>query len=637
MERQTLLRGSVAAALILLSGHVPDARALAKDTGLADLSLQELADLPVTSVSKRPESLADAAASIFVITNDDIRRSGARTLPEALRLAPNLEVGQATANNWAISARGSNETYADKLLILVDGRIIYNPIFSGTFWDVQNVMLEDVDRIEVISGPGGTLWGTNAVNGVINIITKRAGDTEGALVSAGGGRPGADADARWGGSAGESGSYRVYALTSDDYPSSTEAGVPVHDGLRTTQAGFRADWTGAVQQFNLQGDAYSTDEDSGLSLGGGHMTGFNLMSHWDDNFSDGSAVSALAYYDHASRYVPGSYGDRLDIVDAELQHVLPEWRAQRITWGLSYRYAWDAWHNLPGPAAIVFYPASTKQAWSSVFGQDEIHLAPAWRLIAGARLERGPYTGYEFLPNLRLAWQPEANLLTWLAASRAVRDPARLDTNWYAPANPPYLLAPDGSFTSESVNVYELGFRSDMHDWSWSAAAYHNDYMHVRTTTLVSAAPVQVTLGNGMTLTENGFEAWATYKPRDNWRVQLGYNALHQDFALAPNALPNSIPSEGDDAPEWWSLRSSYDFAGGFELDITVRHSGSLPNAYIPAYTTGDVRLGWASGQHWDFSLLAQNLFGPAHTEYNPQGPTSQFGRGLYARLTWRP
>ncbi|HEY3644784.1 MAG TPA: TonB-dependent receptor [Gammaproteobacteria bacterium] len=635
MDGIKTLRGA-GAVLLLLSVQIPEARAQTSDSGLADMSLQELSDLPVTSVSKRPESLANAAASIYVITNDDIRRSGARTLPEALRLAPNLEVGQATGNNWAISARGSNETYADKLLIMVDGRIIYNPTFSGTFWDVQNVMLEDIDRIEVISGPGGTLWGANAVNGVINIITKRAGNTEGALVSAGAGRPGADGDVRWGGSAGEVGAYRVYALMSDDYPTDRDDGTRMHDGLRTSQVGFRADWAGAVQQFNLQGDAYSTDEDLGAALGGARMSGFNLMSHWDDNFSDGSALSALAYYDHTRRYQPGGYGDRLDIVDGELQQVLPEWHAQHLTWGVSYRYAWDAWQNQPG-GSITFYPASIGQTWTSGFGQDEIRLADAWRLIAGARLEHGPYNGYEFLPNLRLAWQPSANLLTWAAASRAVRDPARLDTNWYAPASPPYFLAPDGAFTSETVNVYELGMRSDVGDWSYSAAAYHNDYMHLRTTTLVSAAPVQVTLGNGMTLTEDGFEAWASYKPVDNWRLQLGFDALRQRFSLASNALPGSIPSEGDDAPEWWSLRSSYDFADGIEFDATLRHSGSLPNAYIPAYTTADLRVGWTMLQHWDLSLLAQNLFGPPHTEYNPQGPTTQFGRGLYVRVTWRP
>ena len=633
MDGNKLLRGGVGAALIALSVNAP-AFALDQADSLADLSLQELANLPVTSVSKKPESLADAAASIYVITNDDIRRSGARSLPEALRLAPNLEVGQATASNWAISARGSNETYADKLLILIDGRIVYNPIFSGTYWDVQNVMLEDVDRIEVISGPGGTLWGTNAVNGVINIITKKPQDTFGILASAGGGRLGADADFRYG-SGSEDEAYRVYALYKDNYSSDTATGVSQPDGLQLGQAGFRSDWDRAGHAFTLQGDAYATNEDQALP-GPAHASGFNLLGRWGHTLTGGSDLNLLAYYDHAQRSQPRQYDDTLDITDVELQQTLPALGMHAFTWGASYRYDWDAWRNYPG-WALTFYPASTQQAWSSLFGQDDMQLAEAWRLIAGARLEKGPYTGWELLPNLRLAWQPAANVLTWAAASRAVREPARLDTSWYAPANPPYFLAPDPGYTSETVNVYELGFRTDVGDWSYSATVYHNVYMHLRTTTLVSAAPLQLTLGNGMTLSESGFETWATYKPTDDWRLQLGFSALHQDFDLAPTALPSSIPSEGDDAPEWWSLRSSYDFAGSWQLDVTVRHSGSLPNAYIPAYTTGDVRLGWDWTPHLELSLLAQNLFGPAHTEYNPQGPTTQFGRGLYAKLTWRP
>ncbi|HSN17997.1 MAG TPA: TonB-dependent receptor [Gammaproteobacteria bacterium] len=627
----------VAVLAALLVSLAPAAFALDHADSLADLSLQELANLPVTSVSKHAEPLADAAASVYVITSDDIRRSGARTLPEALRLAPNLEVGQATADSWAISARGSNETYSDKLLVLIDGRIVYSPIFSGTFWEVQNVMLEDVDHIEVISGPGGTLWGTNAVNGVINIITKKAADTRGDLASAGGGRRGTDAAVRHGGGSGDE-AYRVYAMYKDTYASDTATGAPQHDGVRLAQAGFRSDWS---QAFTLQGDAYAAREDQALP-GQGQATGFNLLGRWDRQLSGGSDLDVLAYYDHAHRLQPNNYGDTLDITDIELQQTLPAIGKHELTWGASYRYAWDAWDNIPG-SVITFYPASTRQAWSSLFGQDQIQLAEAWRLIGGARLERGPYTGYEFLPNLRLAWQPAPTLLGWLAASRAVREPARLDTNWYAPAKPPYFLAPTGAFTSETVNVYELGFRSDWGDWSYSAAVYHNDYMHLRTTTVVSTTPLQVTLGNGMTLRENGFETWVTYKPVEDWRLQLGYSALHQNFALAPNTAPNSIPSEGEDAPEWWSLRSSYDFADGLELDATVRHSGALPshsdvtpNPYIPAYTTGDLRLGWDWTQRLELSLLAQNLFGPAHTEYNPQGPVTQFGRGLYLKLTWR-
>ncbi|HEY1991529.1 MAG TPA: TonB-dependent receptor plug domain-containing protein, partial [Gammaproteobacteria bacterium] len=387
MDGNKLWRGGACAALILLSAHLPAACALDQADSLADLSLQELADLPVTSVSKRPEPLADAAASVYVISNDDIRRSGARNLPEALRLAPNLEVGQATASNWAISARGSNETYADKLLILIDGRIIYNPIFSGTYWDVENVMLEDVDRIEVISGPGGTLWGTNAVNGVINIITKKSRHTRGTLASAGGGRLGADADVRYGGGSDDA-AYRVYALYKDNYSSDTAAGVPQPDGLQLGQAGFRSDWNRAGHEFTLQGDAYAANEEQALP-GPGQASGFNLLGRWDHALSGGSDLSLLAYYDHAQRSQPHDYDDTLDITDIELQQTLPALGEHSLTWGASYRYAWDAWRNYPG-WALTFYPASARQAWTSLFGQDQIQLTQTWRLIGGARLERGP-------------------------------------------------------------------------------------------------------------------------------------------------------------------------------------------------------------------------------------------------------
>lgn len=626
--------------LLLAAGLLlPGAALRAQDTGLADLSLQELANLPVTSVSKRPEPLADAPASVYVISADDIRRAGARSLPEALRLAPNLQVAQSSADGWAITARGSNETYADKLLVLIDGRIVYSPIFSGTFWETQNVMLEDIDRIEVISGPGGTLWGTNAVNGIINIITKKSSETQGVLASGGGGRTGADADARYGGDL-ANGSYRVYGLYKDDYESETAAGATQRDGLRVAQAGFRSDWDRLSQQLTLQGDAYAANEDQALP-GEARATGLNLLGHWVSDLANGSNISVLGYYDRAKRFQPNSYDDTLDIGDVEFQHTLPPLGEQSIVWGASVRYAWDDWMNHPDwpNQVLTFYPADVTQSWEALFGQDQVQLADRWRLIGGARLERNPYTGTEILPNLRLAWQPAADSLAWLAAARAVRSPARLDTNWYDPAKPPFVLVGGGNgFVSETVNAYELGYRTNFgSDWSYSGTIYHNDYDHVRTTTVLSVTPLQVTLGNGLQIHETGLETWATYKPVSNWRLQAGLNLMRQSFTLSPTALPSSIPSEGDDAANWWSLRSSYDFADGLELDVGLRHTGALPNLPIPAYTTGDVRLGYDLTPHVELSLLAQNLFGPAHEEFNPQGPVTQFGRGLYAKLTWRP
>ncbi len=338
------LRASMLAALMLSGVLTPAISAPAEQgQGLADLSLEQLANLPITSVSKKSEPLADAAASVYVISNDDIRRSGARTLPEALRLAPNLEVAQVGAANWVITARGSSATAADKLLVLIDGRIVYSPLFSGTFWDVQNVMLEDIDRIEVISGPGGTLWGTNAVNGVINIITRKAADSSGTPATAGGGRLGADAGARYGGDLGDGGSYRAYGMLKDTYTSGSEqgltigttipAGKPPNDGLNMAQAGFRSDWAKADRQFTLQGDAYASNEDQPQPGGRSRLSGLDLLGHWDGKLDGGSDVSLLAYYDRSNRYVPADYGDKLDIADVELQQALPEIEAPRASSG----------------------------------------------------------------------------------------------------------------------------------------------------------------------------------------------------------------------------------------------------------------------------------------------------------------
>ncbi|HEV2331932.1 MAG TPA: TonB-dependent receptor [Gammaproteobacteria bacterium] len=614
---------------------------------LANLSLQELADIPVTSVSKKPEPLADAAASVYVITNDDIRRSGARTLPEALRLAPNLDVAQVGADSWMISARGSDATSADKLLVLIDGRIVYSPLFSGTFWDAQNVMLEDIDRIEVISGPGGTLWGTNAVNGVINIITKKPQDTQGALASAGGGRYGADSDTHYGGQFADGGSYRVYGMVKDSYTTGSlqglqigiglPAGKPPSDGLNLAQAGFRADWSGTDRDFTLQGDAYGGNEDPSVSGDRTRLSGVNLLSHWNGKLDGGSDVSLLAYYDRSNRYVPADYGDKLDIADVELQQTLPEIYSQNVIWGASYRYARDSAQNLPD-STIAVLPPQVNQTWSSLFAQDEAALSPTLRLITGARLEHNPYTGNEFLPNLRLAWNFTPDNLLWAAVSRAVRSPSRIDAHLNGPPPPPYLLAGNANFQSETARVYELGYRGDSGgDWSYSVTGYHYNYFHVRSENLVSLSPPQVTFGNDMTESVTGLETWGNYQATASWRLSAGFSTLREGHTLAGTALPGSIAMESSDAPSRWTLRSSYQFTDGEELDVSVRHVAALSNTAVPTYTTGDLRFAWSLGPHWDISVLAQNLFGPPHMEFGTPTTASEFGRGLYVKLQWEP
>ena len=618
----------------MLSAQAP---ARADTAALADLSLQELANLPVTSVSKRPEPLANAAAAVYVITNDDIRRSGARTLMGALRLAPNLQVAQANNQTWAIGSRGNNASTTDKFLVLIDGRIVYSPLFSGAFWDAQNVMLEDVERIEVVSGPGGTLWGTNAVNGVINIITRKAQDSKGPLAAVGAGRRGGNADARFGGDLGDGGgAYRVYGMVSDDYHTTRNTGMPMPDGQNLAQAGFRSDWLDTDRQYTLQGDAYKRDEDNSLPFGGIRISGMNLLSHWQDKLSGGSDLSVLAYYDHTLREEPGDYNDREDIGDVELSQALPQIHAQSFTWGASYRYLMDDFENMP-TSGLNFEPAKVNQGWESIYAQNESALTNSLRGILGLRYERNPYTGGEFLPNGRLAWNVSDNSLLWAAVSRAVRSPSRLDVDLYSPQQAPFFLVGNPNFESEVVKVYEAGLRAQPSpDFSYSVNVYHNYSDNIRTTTLVSTVPLQVTFGNGMSWSTTGVNAWATYKVLDNWRLMAGFMTQRESQSLQPNALPSSISAEGNDPTNQWSLRSSYDFSNGMEFDVTARHVGALPDAPVPAYTTGDVRIGIRFGEAFELSMIGTNLFGPSHIEFGPTG-TALFGRSYYVRLTWRP
>ena len=636
--KKTISRAAACAALLLLSIHPP---AHADATALADLSLQELANLPVTSVSKRAEPLAGAAAAVYVITNDDIRRSGVRTLMGALRLAPNLQVAEANNQTWAIGSRGNNASTTDKFLVLIDGRIVYSPLFSGTFWDAQNVMLEDIERIEVVSGPGGTLWGTNAVNGVINIITRKAQDSKGPLAAAGVGRRGGNIDARYGSGLGDNGAFRVYGMVSDDYHTNRNTGTAMPDGQNLAQAGFRNDWLDADRQYTLQGDVYKRDEDNALPAGGARISGMNLLSHWQDKLGGGSDVSLLAYYDHTLREQPGNYDDREDIGDVEFLQALPQIGAQSFTWGASYRYAMDDFTAAPA-SGLNFQPASVDQNWESLYAQNESALTGSLRGILGLRYERNPYTGGEFLPNARLAWDLSADSLLWAAVSRAVRSPSRLDVDLYSPQSPPFFLVGNPNFQSEVVKVYEAGLRAQPSpDFSYSVNLYHNHSDNIRTTTVVSAAPLQVTFGNGMTWSTTGINAWATYKLLDNWRLLAGFMTQRESHSLQPNALASSVSAEGQDPNNQWSLRSSYDFSSGVEFDVTLRHVGALsnppvPNAPVPAYTTGDVRVGLEFGRAFELSIIGTNLFGPPHIEFGPTG-TAQYGRSYYVRLTWRP
>lgn len=617
-------------------------------TDFADLSIEELANIEVTSVSRRPERLQEAPASVFVITAEDIRRSGARSLPEVLRLAPNLEVARSSNNNYTISARGMNGTSnspANKLLVMIDGRSVYSPLFSGVFWDEPDVMLEDVERIEVISGPGGTLWGVNAVNGVINITTRNARDTEGDLTVLRADDDGAQAAFRHGQRSAD-GAWRVYGKLGGQGRSELATDGHVDDNWTQGQVGFRGDWERDAERFSLNANTYRGIQGQpapgainapGASAGIYDIDtrGANVTGRWKHALDDGGSLSVQSYYDYRYRQVPPTFTDAVDIADLQFQHSLPRLGAHSVVWGGEYRYSWDHVTNSP---FVAFLPASDKQAWASLFAQDEIALREDLRLTAGARLERNPYTGAEFLPNLRLSWRLTPNHSLWTGLSRTVRAPSRLDADAYIPGAPPYLLAGGPQVRSEVARVFELGYRGQVGPGlSYSVTAYRNLYDHLRTedVTMLGNVPT-IVFGNLMEGQSRGIEAWGSYQMNDAWRLSAGLTALHEKLGLKDGSHDvGSVATSGLDPAYKAQLRSSYAFDTRHELEVAVRRVAALGIVQVPAYTALDARFGWRVAPGMEVSIIGTNLNG-SHAEFGVPAIRTEFGRSVGVKLTWQ-
>src|SRR5437867_3935781 len=600
-----------------------------KPSDLADLSLEELANLEVTSVSRRAERLSDAPASIFVITGDDIRRSGATSIPEALRLAPNLEVARVDSRQYAISARGFNNTIANKLLVLIDGRTVYTPLFSGVFWDAQDVMLEDVERIEVISGPGATLWGANAVNGVINVITRRASDTQGAFAYGRAGSLERGYAARYGGAMGAVGAYRVYGRFFDVFDTSRTNGTTASDAWSKGQVGFRIDWGTAANGFTLQGDAYRGSLDQAIR-DDSSISGNNLLGRWNRDLAGWGQLQVQSYFEHTERDIPGTFAERLNIFDFEFQHGLRAIGAHRLTWGGGYRYGDDRVSN---SAVVAFLPANRGLRWANVFAQDEIALEENLRLTLGAKFENNDYTGTEPLPSARLAWKPDPQRLVWGAVSRAVRAPSRIDRDLFVNAGPTQLAGgPD--FVSEVVKVFEVGYRDQpLPQATYSISVFHNVYDKLRSVEPVSATTS--VLGNKMEGTGNGLEAWGSYQAARNWRLSAGAFFLRQRLNLKPDSGDANVSAAGNDPKRQFMLRSSLDLPDSTELDIRVRYVSELPNPKVPAYTAFDMRIAWRLQRELELSVVGQNLIDSGHVEFGNPATASEMARGGYVKLKW--
>jgi iron complex outermembrane receptor protein len=583
---------------------------------------------------------------VFVITAEDIRRSGVRTLTEALNLAPNIQVARSSNANYFISARGMNGTSnspANKLLVMIDGRSVYSPLFSGTFWDEPDVMLEDVERIEVISGPGGTLWGVNAVNGVINITTRRARDTQGDLLVLRADGDGAQAAFRHG-AAMIDGHWRAYAKVFNVQHGELASGQHIDDDWTQGQVGWRGDWERGVDRFSVNANAWRGREGQpapGLIAAPGASTGVddillhgaNVTGRWEHALDGGGSVSAQAYYDVRYRHVPPTFTDTVDIADLQLQHALPRLGRHSVVWGGEYRYNWD---HVDNSRFVAFLPARAKQAWASLFAQDEVTLRDDLRLTAGVRWERNPYTGAEFLPNVRLSWRATPAHAFWAAVSRTVRAPSRLDVDAYVPGAPPFLLAGGSGVRSETARVFELGYRGRVGQRvSYSVTAYRNLYDHLRTQDFTPDGTV-IVFGNLMAGRTRGLEAWGNVQMSESWRIAAGATLLHEEFSLKPGSRDEGSVMTTDRDPAYTAqLRSSHVIDDRRELELAVRRNGALGFPYVPAYWAVDARFGWRVSKAMEVSVIGTNLNG-SHAEYGVAPVRTEVPRTVGVKLTWQ-
>lgn len=603
--------------------------------GLAELSIEELSNVVVSSVSRRPESLADAPASIYVITGEEIRRSGAKTIPEALRLAPNLQVARIDAREYAISARGFQSGIANKLLVLIDGRTAYTPLFSGVFWDAQDLILADIERIEVISGPGAATWGINAVNGVVNIISRPASNTQGTLSSVGVGTRESSASLRHGGTIGERGFYRVYGKGFRGQESELVDGSPGFDRWQRGQIGFRGDWTAGTDGLTVQGDAYRAYSEERRGGGGlDDLSGGNLLARWTREDDHGAGLELQAYYEHTDRAEILPLQE--DLVDVAFKHALPA-GPHKITWGAGYRFARDGSDSVP---EIAFIPAERNLHWYHLFGQDQFALREDLEVTFGVRLEHNVYTDWEVLPSARLAWTLGENQLIWSALSRAVRAPARLDRDIFIPGTPPFVVGGGPDFQSEIAEVIEVGYRvQPTSALSYSVTAFHHRYDRLRSVELAPPDSGAATIiGNGIEGEITGLEAWGAWQATDDWQLRLGGFVMDQDLGQGPGSTDTSGPRTlGNDPDYQLLLRSAFNISLRHQFDVMLRHVDDLPDPEVPSYTALDLRLGWQATPRLDLSLLLQDVLDSRHGEFGAAPARREFERAAFIKVVWRP
>jgi iron complex outermembrane receptor protein len=635
---------------------------------LKQLSLAELGNVEVTTASKEPEEVWKTPAAIFVITQEDIQRSGARTIPDVLRLAPGVEVAQVDADHWSVGIRGFGAVLASKLLVLIDGRSVYTPLFAGVYWEVQATPLADIERIEIVRGPGGTIWGANAVNGVINIITKSAKDTQGSRLSLGGGNVDqGTGDFRYGGGKGQGFNYRIYGMGFTQSPQ-FHPDDRNFDDWRMGQVGFRTDWDrGSRDTFTFQGDVYReiAGETTTYALysppsqvtvdANAELTGGNLLARWKRVLNDKSDFQLQAYFDRTNHFEP-EFGETRDTFDVDfLDHLTLPWR-QEFLWGLGARVSPSNLVQLV--PTINFLPNQLTDQIYSGFAQDQISFFDRrLSLTVGSKLEHNNYDGFQVQPSVRLLWNRTPHQSFWASVARAVRTPSRLDEDVqltdFAGLTPlPVYLRVDGNrrFRSEELIGYEAGFRTLATSHLYlDLALFYNDYRDVysfqvgapflETSPTPQHAIIPLLTSNGIRGSTKGFEITPDWKPLSWWELRPSYSYLEIHMEDGPGSNdPTSVAGyEGSSPKHQVVIQSFVKLPKKLEFDQTYRYVSALSAQSVNSYSTGDAHFRWQTTPQLEVSVVGQNLLQPHHSEFGGDpGPLIGIKRSVYGQITWR-
>ena len=629
-----------------LLGDADDILSLA-DESLESLSQRQVVapalEEVVSSVSRQESTVGRSPAAVYVVTAERIRRSGAQTIAEALRMVPGLNVAKRDSNKWAISARGFNERYAKKLLVQIDGRTVYTPVFAGTYWDVQDVVLADIERIEVIRGPGATVWGANAVNGVINIITKSAKETCGVYAKAGGGSEESGfSTVRVGGCRGDV-AWRAYGKWFER-DGAVAIGGPAQDDWRQKRGGFRTDWTPSTcDTLTLQGDAYAGTSGAtffGYTRDDNEVQGHNLLGRWTRVIDDDTDYSLQLYYDSNDRDGT-ALSQHVETFDVDFQYRFPLGPNNNVIWGLGYRRVDDMLETMPPPFVLFTPPSAVKHLYSG-FIQDEVTLREdSLYLTLGTKLEKNDFSGFEIQPSIRLLWLPSERTAAWGAISRAVRTPARHCRDAWTTSFV-QTFGPSPGFGSEELIAYELGYRAQSAErFSWDLALFYNVYEDLQSWQQTGFGfPPHFVQSNNMAGHAYGAECSGKYQATESWNLTAWYSLVQIQAQQAPTLAPTVARLEGSSPHNQVFLMSSWDLSYDLEFDLITRYVDELPAQSVPSYISLDLRLGWHPTDHTEMAIVGQNLLDSRHLEFGNQGgeptPLVEVQRGLYGMVTWR-